>query len=51
MVREFRELAHWTGKPLEISLVDLRLGPNQGCAVIVQAHEQGAILGAAACPS
>ena len=51
VVREFRELAHWTGKPLEIPLVDLRLGPNQGCAVIVQAHEQGAILGAAACPS
>ena len=51
VVREFRELAHWTGKPLEIPLADLRLGPNQGCAVIVQAHEQGAILGAAACPS
>ena len=51
VVREFRELAHWTGEPLEISLADLRLGPNQGCAVIVQAHEQGAILGAAACPS
>ncbi len=51
VVREFRELAHWNGKPLEIPLADLRLGPNQGCAVIVQAHEQGAILGAAACPS
>lgn len=51
VVREFRELAHWTGEPLEIPLADLRLGPNQGCAVIVQAHEQGAILGAAACPS
>ena len=51
VVREFRELAHWTGKPLELPLADLRLGPNQGCAVIVQAHEQGAILGAAACPS
>ena len=51
VVREFRELAHWTGKPLEISLADVRLGPNEGCAVIVQAHDQGAILGAAACPS
>ena len=51
VVREFRELAHWTGEPLEIPLEDLRLGPNQGCAVIVQAHDQGAILGAAACPS
>ena len=51
VVRGFRELAHWTGKPLELPLTDLRLGPNQGCAVIVQAHDQGAILGAAACPS
>ena len=51
VVREFRELAHWTGEPLEIPLAGLRLGPNQGCAVIVQAHHQGAILGAAACPT
>ena len=51
VVREFREVGHWTGRPAEIPLADIRLGPNQGCAVIVQAHEQGAILGAAACPS
>ena len=51
VVREFRELGHWTGEPVEIPLADLRLGPNEGCAVIVQAHGQGAILGAAACPS
>ena len=51
VVREFRELGHWTGEPLEIPLADIRLGSNQGCAVIVQAHDQGAILGAAACPS
>ena len=51
VVRELREVVHWTGEPLEIPLADIRLGPNQGCAVIVQAHEQGAILGAAACPS
>ncbi len=54
VVRELREVGQvgrWTGKPAEIPLADLRLGPNQGCAVIVQAHEQGAILGAAACPS
>ena len=51
VVRELRELAHWTGKPVEIPLADVRLGPNQGCAVIVQASGQGAVLGAAACPS
>ena len=51
VVRELRELTYWDGKPLEIALADVRLGPNQGCAVIVQAPQQGAILGAAACPS
>ena len=51
VVRELLEVGHWTGDPVEIPLADVRLGPNQGCAVIVQAHEQGAILGAAACPS
>ena len=51
VVRELREVGYWDGKPLEIALADVRLGPNQGCAVIVQAPDQGAILGAAACPS
>ena len=51
VVRELRELAYWDGKPVEIALAGVRLGPNEGCAVIVQAPEQGAILGAAACPS
>ena len=51
VVRELVEVGHWTGDPVEIPLPDVRLGPNQGCAVIVQAHDQGAILGAAACPS
>ena len=51
VVREFREIGYWDGKPVEISLAGIRLGPNQGCAVIVQAPDQGAILGAAACPS
>ena len=51
VVRELREVGNWTGNPVEIPLADIRLGPNEGCAVIVQAHDQGAILGAAACPS
>ena len=51
VVRELVEVGDWTGAPVEILLADVRLGPNQGCAVIVQAHDQGAILGAAACPS
>ena len=51
VVRELRELAHWDGRNVEITLADVRLEPNEGCAVIVQAPDQGAILGAAACPS
>ena len=51
VVRELREVGYWTGNPVEIPLADIRLGPNQGCAVIVQTPDQGAILGAAACPS
>ena len=51
VVRELLEVGHWTGNRVEIPLADIRLGPNEGCAVIVQAHDQGAILGAAACPS
>ena len=51
VVRELREVGYWTGKPVEIPVADIRLGANQGCAVIVQAPDQGAILGAAACPS
>ena len=51
VVRELREVGDWAGDPVEIPLADIRLGPDEGCAVLVQAHDQGAILGAAACPS
>ncbi len=51
VVRELRRLGEWNGERWEASLADLHLGPNQGCAVIVQSRDQGAILGAAACPS
>ena len=51
VVRELREVGYWTGKPIEIPVADIRLDANQGCAVIVQAPDQGAILGAAVCPS
>lgn len=51
VVRELREVGDWAGDPVEIPFADIRLGPDEGCAVLVQAHDQGAILGAAACPS
>ena len=52
VVRELRRLGDWNGgERMRLPAADLRLGPNQGCAVLVQAGGQGAILGAAACPS
>ena len=51
VVRDLRTVGHWDGEPVELPLDGVRLGPNQGCAVLVQAPDQGAILGAAACPS
>ena len=51
VVREFRRLGKWKGERWAVSIADLHLAPNQGCAVIVQAPDQGAILGAAVCPS
>ena len=51
VVRELRQVGGWNGGRVEIPVAGIRLGPNQGCAVIVQAADQGAILGAAACPS
>ena len=51
VVRELRRLGEWKGEKWEVSIADIRLAPNQSCAVIVQSAGQGAILGAAACPS
>ena len=51
VVRELRPLGVWNGEHFEVFVADLRLSPDQGCAVIVQAAGQGAILGAASCPS
>ena len=51
VVRELRRLGKWEGEQWELSIADIRLEPNQSCAVIVQSSGQGAILGAATCPS
>ena len=51
VVRELRRLGKWEGEQWELSIADIHLEPNQSCAVIVQASGQGAILGAATCPS
>ena len=51
VVRELRLVGEWRGERVELPVARLRLGPNQGCAVLVQSADQGAILGAATCPS
>ncbi len=51
VVRELRSLGAWNGEQWQVSITDMSLDPNQGCAVIVQSANQGAILGAAVCPS
>ena len=51
VVRELRRVGDWNGEQVEIPIAGLRLAPHQGCAVIVQSAGQGAILGAASCPS
>lgn len=51
VVRELRSVGEWNGERMRLPSAGLGLGPNQGCAVFVQAAGQGAILGAAACPS
>lgn len=51
VVRELRRLGEWSGgERTKVLAADVRLGPNQGCAVLVQAAGQGVVLGAATCP-
>ena len=50
VVTELRQIGEWQGQSLTLELPELRLGPNEGCAVFVQDRELGPILGAAACP-
>ncbi len=41
----------WRGTATTVEVPDLRLGANQGCAILVQSDSQGPNLGAAACPA
>lgn len=51
VVREARRLGVWNGHTGEYSADGLKLGDNQGCAVVVQGPDQGPVLGADLCPS
>ncbi len=53
IVRATKQIGTWTGQPLSINLASANLGPNQGCAILVQGEKPrgpGPILGAANCP-
>ena len=51
VVRQVEEIGDWRGATMTLELGDLVLGENQGCAVLVQPHPQGPMLGAAASPT
>ncbi|MHA1571080.1 MAG: DUF1223 domain-containing protein [Alphaproteobacteria bacterium] len=51
VVRSFEKIGDWTGAAVRLSVADLGLDENQGCAILVQDAEQGPILGAALCPT
>lgn len=49
IVREMRHIGDWHGQPTAISVDDIALADNQGCAILVQSKDQGPILGATLC--
>lgn len=51
VVREAQRLGPWEGDSQTYPVDDLRLGKDQGCAVVVQRSNQGPVLGAELCPS
>lgn len=51
VVRTIHRLGDWEGETREYLVDDLELGDNQGCAVVIQRPDQGAVLGAELCPS
>ena len=51
VVRSVEKIGDWTGSATNLSVADLGLGENQGCAILVQDAAQGPVLGAAVCPT
>ena len=53
IVRGLQVVGGWSGKPVKFDLASADLGPNQGCAIIIQGRGDrgpGPVLGAANCP-
>jgi hypothetical protein len=49
VVRKTRRLGLWAGGSREYLVESLYLNEDEGCAVVVQRRDQGAVLGAASC--
>lgn len=49
IVREIKKIGHWHGQSTSISLDEITIADNQGCAILVQSEDQGPILGASLC--
>jgi hypothetical protein len=49
VVTGIREIGAWRGGSATIEIPGIALGPNEGCAVIVQSERPGPVLGAGTC--
>ena len=50
VVTGLRRIGAWSGQPLQVSVPDLELREDEGCAVLLQGNAQGPILVAHYCP-
>jgi hypothetical protein len=50
VVTELRQVGQWSGGAARMDLPEVELGPEEGCAILVQDGRPGPILGAATCP-
>ncbi len=49
VVTEMRRVGDWNGQSTAISIDDIAIAGNRGCAILVQSENQGPILGATLC--
>jgi hypothetical protein len=50
VVTELRRVGLWSGGAASVALPEVILGPEEGCAILIQDSRPGPILGAATCP-
>ncbi len=49
VIREMKHIGNWHGQPVSVSIADIAMADDQGCAIVVQQADQGPILGATLC--